>query len=135
MSSKSKNRFSLKKRLQSFKYAFRGIHITFRTQHNAWIHFFATVLVIASGLILQVTTTEWFVLLLCIGMVVSAEIFNTSIEYLVDLISPEYNERVGYIKDLSAAAVLIVAIVSAIIGLWIFIPKLNTIIGTWTSIL
>jgi diacylglycerol kinase (ATP) len=134
MSSETKNKFSLKKRLQSFKHAFHGIFITFRTQHNAWIHCLAIVFVLALGFTFHVTTTEWFVLFLCTGMVLSAEIFNTSIEHLVDFISPEYNEKAGHIKDLSAAAVLITAIVSAIIGLWIFIPKVNAIITSWSSI-
>lgn len=69
---------------------------------------------------------EWIAVCMCIGMVLSAEAVNSSIEALADLVSPEYNEAIKKTKDLAAGAVLILAITAAIIGLIIFIPKIIT---------
>lgn len=84
-----------------------------------------SVLVITCGWYFKIEKVDWEILLLCIGMVLSAEAFNTSIEWLMDHVSPEYHERAGQVKDIAAGAVLIVAIISAIVGLMIFIPKIS----------
>mgnify|MGYP000238689814 FL=1 len=107
----------------SFTYAFKGLRLAFR-ERNFLLHCLSASLVIFLGLWLQVTATEWCILLLCTGLVMTAEIMNTAIEKLVDLVSPGFNIDAGRIKDLSAAAVLWISIVSAIIGLVIFIPYL-----------
>jgi len=120
----SYTRFSIKKRLLSFKYAFSGLSHLIKTQHNAWIHLFIALLVIVSGIFFRVSTVEWMMIILCIGFVITTEIINTTIEYFIDVISPGYHEKAGRVKDLAAAAVLISSITSAIIGLIIFLPYL-----------
>ena len=116
----------LKKRLESFKYAFKGIATLFKSEVNARIHLFFTCLVIPMGFYFQVALWEWCLLILCIALVLSAEAVNTAIEKLTDLISPDYHPLAGQAKDVAAAAVLLLAIGAAIIGLLIFVPKIYT---------
>lgn len=114
----------LEKRIKSFGYAFKGIASLIRKEHNAWIHCTAIVLVTIAGFHFGITPTEWCIVVLCFGLVLAAEGFNTAIERLVDLVSPDFNPIAGDVKDVSAGAVLICAIASAIIGLIVFIPYL-----------
>ena len=114
----------LKKRLKSFKYAFQGVIELVRSQPNMWIHLLAAVAVVIAGFILSVTQIEWVLLVLCISLVLTAEAFNTALEYLTDLVSPDYHPLAGKVKDVAAAGVLIISIGAAIIGLIIFVPKL-----------
>ncbi len=123
MTHKKHKKFSVKKRLLSFKYAFRGIGFMIQTQHNAWIHLIATIIVVFLGVALKVSLTEWCLLIFAIGIVLSSELFNTSIEFLTDLLSPEYQKKAGMAKDIASGAVLISAITSAIIGLIVFLPR------------
>ncbi|MFA9388222.1 MAG: diacylglycerol kinase family protein [Prolixibacteraceae bacterium] len=118
------SKFSLRKRIQSFRFAFRGIGLVLRYEHNAWIHLFATIVVIGFGLWLKISRPEWLFLILCIGMVFMAEGFNTAIEHLSNAVTREENSSIKKAKDVAAGAVLMAAIVSASIGLLIFIPHL-----------
>lgn len=86
------------------------------------LHVLASVVVVAMAYGLEVTRVEWCLLVLCIGMVWVAEIFNTSIETLTNLVSPEQNPLAGKTKDLAAGAVLMAAITSVVVGLFIFVP-------------
>jgi len=122
--SEGNHRFSVRKRLHSFKYAFNGIIYLIESQHNAWIHLCAAVIVIAAGFCFSISIPEWIILTLTIGMVFSAEAFNTAIEMITDKISPEYDKTTGAIKDIAAGAVLITAIVALIVGCLIFVPKI-----------
>ena len=79
-------RFSIKKRIRSFGYAFSGLKTLFREEHNAWIHAAATVLVIAAGFLLRLSETEWIAVTAAIGLVIAAEAFNSSIERLADVV-------------------------------------------------
>jgi diacylglycerol kinase len=88
------------------------------------IHLTFTVLVIIFGWILRISITEWLLCLLCFGLVFTAEMVNTAIENVVDLVSPQQNKLAGKAKDIAAGAVLVSAIISACVGLIIFIPKL-----------
>lgn len=112
----------LKKRLKSFAYAFQGIGSFLKKEPNAWIHCTAIILVTIVGFHFRITVTEWCIVLLCFGLVLAAEAFNTAIERLVNLVSPNFHPIAGDVKDIAAGAVLICAIVAAIIGLIIFIP-------------
>jgi len=116
--------FTWRKRLRSFKYAFHGIWLLVRYEHNAWIHCFAAVCVVVAGAVLGLSAAEWIVITFAIGLVLAAEAINSSIEALADLVSPEYNEAIKRTKDLAAGAVLILAITAAIVGFIVFIPKL-----------
>lgn len=113
----------MKKRLLSFKYAFRGIREVFGTEANMKIHIGITFLVLICGIVFAISRIEWMFCLLCIGLVTGAEMINTSIENVVDLASPEHHPLAGKAKDIAAGAVLICAMISVIIGLLIFIPK------------
>ena len=114
----------LEKRIKSFGYAFKGIASLIRKEHNAWIHCTAIVLVTLAGFHFGITPTEWCIVVLCFGLVLAAEGFNTAIERLVDLVSPDFHPIAGDVKDVAAGAVLICVIVSAIVGLIVFIPYL-----------
>ncbi len=123
------NGFTLRKRIRSFRYAFRGIGSLIRHEHNAWIHCFVSLCVIGAGIWLGLSRTEWMLICLCIGMVLSAEAFNSAIETLADRVSSQYDEAIGRVKDLAAGGVLLLAIASVIIGLNIFIPKLYRLLA------
>ena len=114
--------FSLKKRARSFGYAFNGIKILFRYEHNAKIHSCVTMLVIAAGIWFNISINEWIAIALTCGIVLAAESFNSAIEALCDLVSPQQNPIIKKVKDLAAAAVLFTAIAALIVGCIIFIP-------------
>ena len=116
----------MNKLIHSFKYAFEGIITGLKKEQNMKIHFIIMILVIIAGIILKISKIEWIICIILFG--ISAEMFNTAIEQTVDIAMPEKNEKAKIAKDVSAGAVLIVAIASAIIGLIIFIPKIINII-------
>lgn len=124
MENKQKTNFSIKQRANSFIYASKGLKLFFTTQHNSWIHLFAAFGVIAAGIFFSITRTEWLFVITAIGLVLVTEVLNTAIEYLIDFISPEYNEIAGKVKDLAAGAVLLAALTAAGIGLLVFGPYL-----------
>lgn len=109
---------------QSFGYAIQGIRYVLQTQRNAKIHSVITLGIIALGTFLNITRLEWAVLVLTIGLVFSAEIWNTAVEALVDLVSPEFHPLAKIAKDAAAGAVFLLAIMSVIIGLLILGPPL-----------
>lgn len=107
--------------LQSFKFAFQGLAFAWK-ERNFKLHIASTIAVITLGYYCQVNKTEWIILLLCIAAVLSLELFNTALEKVVDLVSPNKHPLAGMAKDLSAAAVLVFSIASAIVGIIIFYP-------------
>ena len=113
-----------RRRWWSFQWAFRGLASCFRSQENMRIHFAATVLVVGLGLWLRLAGWEWCAVLGVFALVWMAEIFNTAIEALVDLLSPERRPLAGKVKDLAAGAVLAAALGAVAIGAFIFVPKL-----------
>lgn len=121
---KKQEKFSIAKRLKSFTYAFNGLKVLFREEHNSRIHLFATVLVVVLGVLFKLSLLEWAAALFAVGLVFSGEIFNSAIEDLSDVVCPERDDRIKKIKDLAAAAVLVNAITAAVIGLLIFLPKI-----------
>ena len=120
-----KKKFSTKARLDSFKNAWRGVTVFVRQEHNAWIHCAMIVLVIMAGLLFHISTVEWIAVFFAIGLVLAAEAVNSAIERLSDAVQPDKDERIRDIKDISAGAVLICAITAAIIGIIVFLPKLQ----------
>ena len=114
----------MKKFIRSFAYAFRGISTAFKGELNLRFHCASAILVIASGFYFKVTRIEFCVLLICCGLVISAEIFNTAIETLTNLVSPAESEMARKTKDMAAAGVLIAVIASMVVGMVIFIPKI-----------
>lgn len=116
--------FNLKRFLRGFIYAFRGIRQLLITQQNIRIHLLAAIVAVIMGFCFRISATEWMVIVILIGAVFAAESFNTAIEFLVDKVSPEQDPLAGKVKDIAAAAVLIMAIAALIAGLIIFIPKI-----------
>ncbi|MBF8963267.1 diacylglycerol kinase family protein [Pontibacter sp. FD36] len=112
----------IRSRYNSFRFAFNGMTAVFRSEPNMHLHVLASIIVLVMAYRFEVTRVEWCLLILCIGLVWMAEIFNTSIETLTDLVSPEKNIWAGKTKDLAAGGVLMAAITSVAVGLFIFIP-------------
>ncbi len=112
---------------KSFKHAGVGIIKGFK-ERNFKIQSIIALCVIILGFLLKITTTEWLIVLICIAIVLTSELFNSSIEKTVDYISLDINKNAKIIKDMAAGAVLLSAIISAIIGLIIFLPKINNVI-------
>ena len=112
-------------RARSFGFAFAGIRDFFTTQHNAIIHAIATIAVVISGFAVKLDGLSWLFIVLAIGLVWAAELFNTAIERLCDVVSPKRNPHIKFIKDVAAAAVLVTAVMAVITACIIFIPKLT----------
>lgn len=113
----------LQERLNSFKYAINGVRLLFTTQVHGKFHLFFGLFVIVAGFFFDISTTEWCLVTLSIAMVIGAEAFNTALEKLTDLVSPDYHTLAGQAKDLAAGAVLICALGTLVIGFIIFLPK------------
>ncbi len=116
------NDFSVRARLRSFLYAGRGIRTMLASQHNAWVHAAATLVVIAGGLAFEVSRLEWLALVLAIVSVWTAESLNTALEFLCDVASPEFHPLVEKAKDVAAGAVLICAVGALATGALVFTP-------------
>ena len=114
----------IKTRTQSFRFAFTGWWYVVRSQQNAWIHALASISVILLGLWLRLLPRDWAVIILSVALVWTAEFINTALEAVVDLASPEQHELARVGKDVGAAAVLIAAGSSVMIGILILGPPL-----------
>ena len=117
-------KFSVSSRVESFKHAIRGIGLMLRSQQNAWIHAMATVSVVVFGLLFGVTRSQWCWLVLALAVEWTADAMNTALELLADFASPEFHPLVKKAKDVAAGAVLISALGSVIIGLFVLGPYL-----------
>jgi diacylglycerol kinase (ATP) len=113
-----------KTRFQSFRYAFAGWWYVVRSQQNAWIHVLASFTVLLLGIWLNLLPRDWAVIILSVALVWTAEFINTALEAVVDLASPEQHELARTGKDVGAAAVLIAAGSSVLIGILILGPPL-----------
>jgi diacylglycerol kinase len=118
------NQFTVLGRLRSFRFAGEGIFSFLQKEHNAMLHFMATIAVITLGVLTGLSLGEWIAVLISIGMVWIAEMFNTCIEKLIDFIAPGYHQQIKFIKDVAAGAVLVAALIALAIGLIVFIPHL-----------
>lgn len=120
---KNEQKGFLARRVASFGYAIQGIITFFSETVHARIHALATILVVVAGIFFKISQVEWFASFICIAMVLGAEAFNSSLEYLVDLVTQEKHPLAKKAKDVAAGAVLMVSIISAGIGAYIFLPK------------
>ena len=120
----SQEGFSIRARIRSFRYALEGIAAFFQSEHNAWLHFMATIAVITLATLVGVTKPELLALVFSIGFVWVAEMFNTCIERVMDFVSDQRHKEIKFIKDLAAGAVLVAAITALVVGAVVFIPKL-----------
>lgn len=121
-------------RIRSFGYAFKGWWHVIKTQQNAWIHAVFSVLVALTATWLGLPARDWAVLVLTIAMVWAAEFINTAIEAVLDLASPDIHPLAGVGKDVGAAAVLIAALASVLVGLLILGPPLWAKIIEWVKV-
>lgn len=117
--------FSISARLKSIGHALDGLALMLRTQHNAWLHLAATIIVVGAGLILGLPTESWLALILAIVMVWIAEALNTAFELLCDVASPDFHPIVKAAKDVAAGAVLLSVIAAIIVGTIVFLPALT----------
>lgn len=116
------NKFSIAKRIKSFQYAIRGVILMLKSQHNAWIHAVATLLVWFFGFYFKLAAAQWCILVLAIMAVWTSEALNTALEFLADVASPEIHPLVEKAKDVAAGAVLISAVGAVTIAILIFGP-------------
>ncbi len=114
----------LRSRTRAIGYALEGWWHVLRTQRNTWVHASLSITVIVLGLWLRLSPPNWAILILTMAIVWAAEFFNTALEAMTDLIQPEEHELAKISKDVSAAAVLITAAASVLIGLLILGPPL-----------
>ena len=112
----------IKKFFKSFKYAFEGIHYAFKNDQNLLVHLLVAFLVINLSIALRVTPSQMAILGLTMMMVITAEMINSAIEKMVDLITKEHRQEAKIAKDVAAGMVLVTAIAAAIIGTLIFLP-------------
>lgn len=115
-------KYDFKKQLRSFGYAWKGIRSCVGKEQNLSFHLIVTAAVVVAGFAWEITRTEWIAVILCIGAVIAAELFNTAIERLVDLVSPQRHPLAGQVKDIAAGAVLVCAVAAVIVGIIIFMP-------------
>ena len=108
---------------RSFGYAFEGIFTCIRNERNMKIHVAVTLFVIIAGFVLGLSITEWCICLGLFGLVMALELVNTAVEAVVDLVTAKRHPLAKIAKDTAAGAVLIAAIMAAVIGLLIFVPK------------
>lgn len=117
--------FTMTARLKSFAYAIQGIFFMLKTQHNAWLHLIASLLVIAAATYCGVNSSDWRWLVVAMAMVWVAETINTAVEYVCDVVSPSYSHAVKHAKDIAAGGVLIAAVGAALIGMLTFWPYIS----------
>jgi len=115
-------------RLRSVKYAFKGAVLLIKTEGSIQIQATIAVLVTVAGFFFDLSAYEWMAQFLAMGLVLVAESLNTGIEKVADFIHPEYNEKIGFIKDVSAGAAFFSAVIALIIGLLIYLPKIYWLI-------
>jgi diacylglycerol kinase len=118
-------------RIRSLKCAFQGIRVMIASQHNAWIHSAATLIVLVAGFYFHLTKAEWCWIILAIISVWTAEALNTAFEFLTDVASPAFHPLAEKAKDVAAGAVLLTAIGSVLLGILILGPHLKDEITRW----
>ncbi len=114
--------------IKAFKHAINGLIIAFGNERNLKIHAVIALVTCILGLLLDITGTEWVAIMVCIALVITAELANTAIEKTMNFLHPSYHESVKTIKDIAAGMVLFAALCAGIVGLIIFIPKLMEVL-------
>lgn len=120
----------MKKHHVSFKHAWDGIFYNLTTQPNFRFHLLATLVVIIAGFYFQLSSFEWLILAFTISLVIVAEMLNTAIESMVDLLTSEHHLSAKIAKDTSAGMVLVAALTSVIVGLVVFLPHILPLLRT-----
>jgi diacylglycerol kinase (ATP) len=120
----SKKESFLTNRIKSVGYAFKGAILLIRTEASIKIQFFIALVVTAAGFFFNISSSEWGIQLLAIGLVMSIEGVNTAVEEIANFIHPEHHNKIGLIKDIAAGAVFIASVFATIIGFVIYLPKI-----------
>lgn len=115
---------SIKRLINSFIYSIEGLKYAFKYEQNMTIHIISVILIILVSIFLKLTQIEWLIIIILMGLVVATELINTSLEAVVDLVSPEINPLAKIAKDTAAASVLVFALTAIIVGLMIYVPKI-----------
>lgn len=110
--------------LKSLQWAIDGLKFCIRKEKNFQLHCLAAIIAITAGFIFKISTTEWMIIFICIALVLALEMMNTAIEHLCNIIHPSIHPSVKIIKDVSAGAVFLTAIMAVVCGAIIFIPKI-----------
>jgi diacylglycerol kinase len=118
---------------EKFRDAFRGAKVGIRGQSSFFVHLFFTAAVVAAGVLLRVTQSEWCILVLCMATVLAAEMFNTALESMARAISEETHPDLGDALDIGSAAVLLAAAGAVVVGLIIFGNRLAILLGWWAG--
>ena len=121
----------MKKLINRFGFALNGWRLFFKTEQNGQIQATIAVLAVAAGFFFRISTIEWMLLLLCIALVLGLEMINSVIEKLADHVHPQIHPQIKWVKDAAAGAVLLAAVVSAVVGCIIFLPKLLEMIHSY----
>ncbi|SMC51360.1 diacylglycerol kinase [Cellulophaga tyrosinoxydans] len=111
-------------RIKSVGFALRGALLLIKTEASIKIQFFIALVMTALGFYFDISNTEWILQIFAIALVLGIEGMNTAVEKIADFIHPEFHEKIGFIKDIAAGAVMMVSIASAIIGMIIYLPKI-----------
>ncbi len=118
-----------KRTFRKFRNAMKGLIVMVKEERSLWVHLFATIAVIIMGIIFSISTAEWIAVTFAIVLVIAFEIINTAIEYLVDIVSFDYNVKAKKIKDVAAMATLVVTLGAVVVGLVIFGPEFVELFG------
>lgn len=113
----------VRNRIRGVGFAFKGALLLIKTEASIKTQVFITLIVTAFGFYFDISTTEWILQILAIALVLGIEGLNTAIEKLADYVQPEFDEKIGFIKDISAGAVMLVSIAASVVGLIIYLPK------------
>lgn len=125
---KNPNDGFIKGRLRSIKFALKGMWLLLTTEDSIKAQTFIAVLVTIAGFYFEISSIEWMIQFLAIGMVLVAEALNTAVEKVADFIHPDYHEKIGFIKDIAAGAPAFAALISLIICVIIYLPKIIIIL-------
>ena len=123
-SRKKVKKHGIKRFVNSFKYSIEGLIYAFKSEQSMTIHVIACITVIALGFLLKISYFEWLICFILFGLVIATELINSSIEALVDLVSPQKHELAKIAKDTASAAVFVFATVALVSGIIIFLPKI-----------
>ena len=110
-------------RLKSISFALKGAYKLITTEHSIMIQFSIAILLVIAGFYFHISREEWMMQTLAVGLVLGIESLNTAVEKIADFIHPEFHERIGFIKDIAAGAVMFAATAAIVVGLLIYVPK------------
>ena len=114
----------LENRIKSVGFAVRGALLLIRTEASIKIQVFLAIVVTIAGFYYEISSTEWIFQVIAVSLVVGIEGVNTAIEKLCDFVHPDFDKKIGFIKDVSAGAVMLVSVGAIIVGLIIYLPKI-----------